>query len=180
MVEERFSASRFWEQVREAKATVVNFIGMMMPVLSKQPESPLDSQNTVRLFYGSPSFDPPFLQAFQERFGTDIIVGFGMTECCYGSIETIGTSRRPNSSGQPRQHPDQRFQNEVAIVDDDGNPRPTGEPGEIVLRNPAVTPATGATRSRPARLCKTAGSTPATWDAWMRTASSTSSTARRT
>ena len=48
--------------------------------------------------------------------------------------------RRPNSSGQPRQHPDQRFQNEVAIVDDDGNPLPTGEAGEIVLRNPAVTP----------------------------------------
>ena len=95
VVEERFSASRFWEQVQEAKATVVNFIGMMMPVLSKQPESPLDSQNTVRLFYGSPSFDPPFLQAFQERFGTDIIVGFGMTECCYGSIETIGDNPPP-------------------------------------------------------------------------------------
>ena len=140
VVEDRFSASRFWEQVREAKATVVNFIGMMMPVLSKQPESPLDSQNTVRLFYGSPSFDPPFLQAFQERFGTDIIVGFGMTECCYGSIEKIGAVRRANSSGQPRQHPDQRFQNEVAIVDDDGNPLPTGAAGEIVLRNPAVTP----------------------------------------
>ena len=140
VVEERFSASRFWEQVREADATVVNFIGMMMPVLSKQPESPLDSQNTVRLFYGSPSFDPPFLQAFQERFGTDIIVGFGMTECCYGSIEKIGAVRRANSSGQPRQHPDQRFQNEVAIVDDDGSPLPTGAAGEIVLRNPAVTP----------------------------------------
>ena len=95
VVEERFSASRFWEQVREADATVVNFIGMMMPVLSKQPESPLDSQNTVRLFYGSPSFDPPFLQVFQERFGTDIIVGFGMTECCYGSIEKIGASPPP-------------------------------------------------------------------------------------
>ena len=139
VVEQRFSATRFWEQVREAKATVVNFIGMMMPVLSKQPESPLDSQNTVRLFYGSPSFDPPFLQAFQERFGTDIIVGFGMTECCYGSIEKIGDTRRPNSSGQPRQHPDPQFQNQVAIVDDDDNPLPTGEAGEIVLRNPAVT-----------------------------------------
>ena len=140
VVEERFSASRFWEQVREANATVVNFIGMMMPVLSKQPESPLDSQNTVRLFYGSPSFDPPFLQAFQDRFGTDIIVGFGMTECCYGSIEKINATRQPNSSGQPRPHPDPRFQNQIAIVDDNGNPMPTGEAGEIVLHNPAVTP----------------------------------------
>ncbi len=140
VVEERFSASRFWDQVRNANATVVNFIGMMMPVLSKQPESPLDRHNSVRLFYGSPSFDPPFLQAFQDRFATDIIVGFGMTECCYGAIEKIGDTRRPNSSGQPRQHPDPRFRNEVAIVDDDGNPLPTGQPGEIVLRNPAVTP----------------------------------------
>ena len=140
VVEERFSASRFWDQVRDANATVVNFIGMMMPVLSKQPESPLDRHNSVRLFYGSPSFDPPFLQAFQDRFATDIIVGFGMTECCYGAIEKIGDARRPNSSGQPRQHPDPRFRNEVAIVDDDGNPLPTNEPGEIVLRNPAVTP----------------------------------------
>ena len=140
VVEERFSASRFWDQVRDAQATVVNFIGMMMPVLSKQPESPLDRRNSVRLFYGSPSFDPPFLQAFQDRFATDIIVGFGMTECCYGAIEKIGDTRRPNSSGQPRQHPDPRFRNEVAIVDNDGNPLPTNEPGEIVLRNPAVTP----------------------------------------
>lgn len=140
VVEDRFSASRFWDQVRDANATVVNFIGMMMPVLSKQPESPLDRHNTVRLFYGSPSFDPDFLQAFQDRFDTDIIVGFGMTECCYGAIEQIGATRRPNSSGQPRQHPDSRFHNQIAIASDDGNHLPPGQPGEILLRNPAVTP----------------------------------------
>ena len=38
---DRFSASRFWEQVRQARATVVNFIGMMMPVLSKQSPNTL-------------------------------------------------------------------------------------------------------------------------------------------
>ena len=140
VVQDRFSASRFWDQVRDANATVVNFIGMMMPVLSKQPESPLDRHNSVRLFYGSPSFDPDFLQAFQDRFDTDIIVGFGMTECCYGAIEQIGATRRPNSSGQPRQHPDSRFRNQIAIAGDDGNHLPTGQPGEILLRNPAVTP----------------------------------------
>ncbi len=45
VVVDRFSASRFWDQVREARATVVNFIGMMMPVLSKQPESPQDKKH---------------------------------------------------------------------------------------------------------------------------------------
>ena len=140
VVAERFSASRFWEQVREADATVVNFIGMMMPVLAKQAESNLDRVNNVRLFYGSPAFSPEFLQAFQERFGTDIIVGFGMTETCYGAIEKIGQERRPNSSGQPRLHPDQGFVNRIRIVNEEGNPVGVGQAGEITIHNPAIMP----------------------------------------
>ena len=140
VVAERFSASRFWEQVRDADATVVNFIGMMMPVLAKQPESELDRTNNVRLFYGSPAFSPEFLLAFQERFNTDIIVGFGMTETCYGSIEKIGQPRRPNSSGQPRTHPDAGFTNEIRIVNDEGRPVAYGQPGEITIKNPAIMP----------------------------------------
>ena len=140
VVAERFSASRFWNQVRQANATVVNFIGMMMPVLAKQPESDMDRRNNVRLFYGSPAFSPEFLRDFQQRFGTDIIVGFGMTETCYGTIEKIGQPRRPNSSGQPRLHPDHDFVNRIRIVDDDGNPVATRQPGEITISNPAVMP----------------------------------------
>ena len=138
VVQDRFSASRFWDQVRDASATVVNFIGMMMPVLAKNDPRPDDADNTVRLFYGSPAFSPEFLSDFEQRFGTDIIVGFGMTETCYGTIETIRGERRPNSSGQPRRHPDQAFENTVRIVDDAGNPVPNGQPGEITVRNPAT------------------------------------------
>ena len=50
VVVDRFSASRFWGQVREAHATVVNFIGMMMPVLSTNEPASDDKDNTVRLF----------------------------------------------------------------------------------------------------------------------------------
>ena len=138
VVQDRFSASRFWQQVRDARATVVNFIGMMMPVLAKNEPTPDDADNTVRLFYGSPAFSPEFLADFEQRFGTDIIVGFGMTETCYGTIETIRGERRPNSSGQPRRHPDPAFENTVRIVNDDGAPVPTGTPGEITIRNPAT------------------------------------------
>ena len=141
VVVDRFSASRFWGQVRESRATVVNFIGMMMPVLAKQPESPLDRQNQVRLFYGSPSFPPEFLNAFQARFGTDIIVGFGMTETCYGTIERIGQPRRASSSGRARQHPDPAFVNQVRIADaDTGAPTGPNAVGEITIKNPAVMP----------------------------------------
>jgi crotonobetaine/carnitine-CoA ligase len=139
IVAERFSASRFWSQVREARASVVNFIGMMMPVLAKQPESPGDTDNQVRLFYGSPAMTPEFFQDFQRRFGTEIIVGFGMTETCYGTIEVIGEPRRPNSSGPPRQHPDPRFTNQMRIAHPEtGEPLATGQPGEITIKNPAI------------------------------------------
>ena len=138
IVQDRFSASRFWDQVRDARATVVNFIGMMMPVLAKNDPQGDDADNTVRLFYGSPAFSPEFLADFEQRFGTDIIVGFGMTETCYGTIETIRGERRPNSSGRPRKHPDAAFENTVRIVDDGGNPVANGQPGEITIRNPAT------------------------------------------
>ncbi len=141
VIADRFSASRFWDQVREAKATVVNFIGMMMPVLAKNDESPADSRNSVRLFYGSPSFSPEFLASFQERFGTDIIVGFGMTETCYGTIEVIGKERRSGSSGLARQHPDPRFVNQIRISDQEtGEPIGPGIVGEITIKNPATMP----------------------------------------
>ena len=138
VVVDRFSASRFWGQVREARATVVNFIGMMMPILAKQPESPTDKDNSVRLFYGSPAYSPEFLQTFQERFDTDLIVGFGMTETCYGTIEGMGEERRSGSSGSARQHPDPRFRNEVTIVDDRGATVTPGTVGEICIKNPAL------------------------------------------
>jgi crotonobetaine/carnitine-CoA ligase len=141
VIADRFSASRFWDQVREAQATVVNFIGMMMPVLAKNEESPSDSQNSVRLFYGSPSFSPEFLASFQKRFNTDIIVGFGMTETCYGTIEVIGQERRSGSSGLARQHPDPRFINDIRISHPEtGKPAGTDTVGEITIKNPATMP----------------------------------------
>ena len=138
VVADRFSASRFWDQVRAANATVVNFIGMMMPVLAKNPESESDRDNNVRLFYGSPALAPEFLDEFQQRFGTGIIVGFGMTETCYGTIERIGDRRRANSSGLPRQHPDPSFVNEIRISDDAGHPAGPNTIGEITIKNPAT------------------------------------------
>ena len=141
VIVDRFSASRFWGQVREAQATMVNFIGMMMPVLAKNEAQPDDADNTVRLFYGSPSFSPEFLAEFQERFATDIIVGFGMTETCYGTIEAIREERRAGSSGRGRQHPDPRFENTIRIADaETGQHVGPNTVGEITIKNPAVMP----------------------------------------
>ena len=136
---DRFSASRFWDQVRESGATVVNFIGMMMPVLLKQPPGDGDRDNSVRLFYGSPALSEELLSGFEERFGAAVQIGFGMTETCYGTIERLGEGHRSGSSGKSRWHPDPRFHNELRIRDDSGEVSP-GTVGEITIRNPAIMP----------------------------------------
>ena len=140
VVADRFSASRFWQQVRDSNATIVNFIGMILSVLLKQPPSPQDRDNSVRLFYGTPAFSPEVLSEFENRFAVDVLIGFAMTETCYGTIETLGGERRPFSCGLAREHPDPLFVNEIRIVDGDGAEVPPGTPGEIVIRNPAITP----------------------------------------
>ena len=159
-LEDRFSASRFWQQVRDSKATVVNFIGMMMPVLLKQPSTADDRLNSVRLFYGSPALDADLLAQFEERFGARVLIGFGMTETCYGTIERIGLPRRAGSSGQLRWHPDSRFENQLSILDAEGNSLGEGQVGEIILRNPAVMPGYWRDEARTAEAVK---------DGWLHT-----------
>jgi carnitine-CoA ligase len=139
LVAPRFSASKFWQQVRDARATVVNFIGMMLTVLSKQPLSDDDHKNTVRLFYGTPAFSSDILDGFEKRFGAKLIVGFGMTETCFGTVERLGDERRSFSCGLAREHPDPNFTNIIRVVNDDGQDVDTDMPGELIIRNPAVT-----------------------------------------
>jgi crotonobetaine/carnitine-CoA ligase len=68
------------------------------------------------------------------------MIGFAMTETCYGTIEPLGGRRRAFSCGLAREHPDPMFHNEIRIVDASGATAPPDTPGEIVIRNPATTP----------------------------------------
>jgi crotonobetaine/carnitine-CoA ligase len=140
IVADRFSASRFWQQVRGSKATIINFIGMMLSVLLKQPVAAQDRDNSARLFYGTPAFSPSILSTFEERFGATVMIGFAMTETCYGTIEPLGGQRRPFSCGLAREHPDPQFSNEITIRNPSGKTVPPDTIGEIVIRNPAITP----------------------------------------
>ncbi|OUM00128.1 AMP-binding protein [Variovorax sp. JS1663] len=123
----RFSVSRFWDEIRESKATITNFLGAMSSFLWSQPPSPADADNCLRLVSMAPT--PKYAAEFEERFGLRAMNNYGLSD--YGMVTSF-TQWDPRdklgSIGRPRRGV------QVRIVDDDDFELPPGEPGEMVLR----------------------------------------------
>ena len=125
---ERFSASRFWDDVRTYRASAFNFIGAVIAILLKAEPGPHERDHGLRVMYGAPAFPEPERAEIEERFGVRMISGFGMSETTFGLIEEPYGERRSGSMGKARQHPDPAFVNEARIVDDEGNEVAPGSP----------------------------------------------------
>ena len=95
---DRFSASRFWDQVREFEATHFDFMGSTLTMLWKQPERPDDADNPARVGWGVPM--PDFAAGFEERFGVRLVEGYGMTDCGVPVSQPYDEPRRPGSCGR--------------------------------------------------------------------------------
>jgi crotonobetaine/carnitine-CoA ligase len=135
----RFSASGFLDSARKHGATEFNAIGAMLEILMRQPPRPDDADTPLRLCYTGPAPARERQEEMERRFGLRIVVGYAMSESPYGLIWPRGT--RPfGTLGTPRQHPTLGVVNEVRVVDDDGRDLGPGETGELLLRNPVVTP----------------------------------------
>jgi crotonobetaine/carnitine-CoA ligase len=135
----RFSASGFLDSARRHGATEFNAIGAMLEILMRQPERPDDAGTDLRLCYTGPAPAREWQEAFERRFGLRIVCGYAMSETPYGLIWPRG-SRPYGTLGAPRQHPMLGRVNEARVVGDDGRELGPGETGELLLRNPVVTP----------------------------------------
>ena len=132
-----FSGSRFIEQARTYGATEFNAIGAMIEILMRQPERDDDADNPLRLCYTGPSPPEHRHLEIERRFGLRIVCGYALSESPYGLIWSRGT--RPfGTLGSVRQHPTEGEVNHARVLDDSGEPVPTGGIGELQLNNPAV------------------------------------------
>jgi len=95
---ERFSASRFWDEIRAFEATFFDFMGATLTMLWKQPERADDGDNPVRIAWGIPM--PDFADQFEERFRLRLVEGFGMTDCGTPAAQPLSEPRRPGSCGR--------------------------------------------------------------------------------
>ncbi|MCW2598903.1 MAG: AMP-dependent synthetase and ligase [Frankiales bacterium] len=135
----RFSARGFLESARRHRATEFNAIGAMLEILVRQPARPDDAATDLRLCYTGPSPAREWQEAFERRFGLRVVCGYALSESPYGLIWRHGT--RPfGTLGSPRQHPTLGTVNKARVVDDDGGELEAGQTGELLLRNPTVTP----------------------------------------
>lgn len=122
---EKFSASKFWDQVRQYDVTHIHYLGGVLPLLLKQPESPLDREHKVRMAWGG-GCPLDVWRAFEERFGVVLREGYGLSEMT--TFVTINPEGRLGSCGRALPF------YEVRLLGEDGQEAATGEPGEIIVR----------------------------------------------
>ena len=137
IIPERFRANSWWRELAETKATIVHYLGIVIPALMNIPEGDWDYKNEVRFAVGA-GVEPTLHGPFEERFGFPLIEVWGMTEMC----------RILAANHEPRMIDTRAFGRpspglEVRVVDQDDNEVPRGTPGEMTLRYSAEEPRRG-------------------------------------
>jgi len=120
---ERFSVSKYWDEVRRTGATVGHCVFSIPAMLKKAPPLETDRDHTLRCLYNARED-----AEFEQRFGVRLIEGYGLTEAGVAMYMRSDDPSRPGSCGRVSEDW------EVQLVDDDDRPVAVGAVGEIVLR----------------------------------------------
>ena len=89
----KFSASRFWDDIRRHDATAFCYIGELLRYLLLQPASTSDRKHRVRLIVGN-GLRPELWEAFEQRFGIRQISEFyGASESNAAFVNGFGLAR---------------------------------------------------------------------------------------
>ena len=124
--EPRFSVSEFWNTMRARGATVTYLLGAMVPMLlTRMSGEEREHRLRVALAPGVPA---AAIDEFRARTGVAIVDGYGSTETNF-VIAAPPDSPRKGVMGWVRPG----F--EARVVDEQGDERPAGDAGELLLRS---------------------------------------------
>lgn len=124
---DRFSASRFWPDVRQHKCSAFYYIGEIINILLKTPDVEQLTNDVLRVGWGIGA-SAEDAAAFTARFGVDLRSGYGSTEANVPCCVPRGTTKS-GSAGCVVPGFD------VRIADPAGQPLPNGQIGEILVRS---------------------------------------------
>lgn len=131
---DRFQPTRWFEEVHASRATVVHYLGVVVPMLLNQPAHPLERDHQVRFAIGA-GVDPQRHAEFETRFGYPLLEIWGMTEMVRAIIDA-DTPRQVGTRAFGRTRPGL----DVRVVDDTDQDVADHTPGEMLLRYSAETP----------------------------------------
>ncbi|MBS1878141.1 MAG: AMP-binding protein, partial [Actinobacteria bacterium] len=124
-----FNPSTFWDEVRTANATVVDFMGDSLNLLANQPATAGDLENPLRLVWGAHVSDLALGAEFERRFELRLISNYGLTDAAIVAYQPLDQPARLGAAGMPV-HP-----YDVRIFDEFDDELGAGEVGEIVVRS---------------------------------------------
>ena len=133
---DRFHPSRWWQSVRETRATIVHYLGVMPAMLLAAPESPSDRDHRVRWGFGA-GVDRKNHAPFEARFGFPLVEAWAMTET--GAAACVMANHEPRHIGSNCFGRAESFV-ELCLVDEQGTEVPDGTPGELLVRSSGADP----------------------------------------
>lgn len=147
VVARKFSATRFWDDIRHYDCTAFGYVGELCRYLYEQPEKPNDRDNKVHTIVGN-GLRPNIWKEFKERFGIERVVElYASSE---GNVAFTNVFNFDNTVGfSPVDYAIVRFdqENEEPIRGKDGfmTPVKKGESGLLLGKITDETPFDGYT-----------------------------------
>ncbi len=127
VLQEKFSVSTFWDNVRRYGITGFVSVGGILHMLNCQPPRKDDADNPLRKIYAVP-IPKEFKSDFERRFGVRMQEAYGATENGLVLSTLWDEEAPPGSCGKPCSL------YEVEVVDGQDVVCAPGVPGEIVVR----------------------------------------------
>ena len=129
-----FSAEGFFEAVNTYKATSSAVVPTMLAYMLSHPDfDKVDWSHFEWLVVAAAPVPVELADEFEKRTGARVLEGYGLTETSPTvSVMRMEDARRLGSCGRPVPNI------EVAILDEDDKPLPTGETGEVCVKGPNV------------------------------------------
>jgi len=122
----KFSATRFWPDVREQGCTVFYYIGEILRILLKSTSAEDSKGAVLRAGWGIGASPKDFLE-FQRRHGIALRSGYGSTEA---NVRVYLPHENPDPASVGRAMPGY----EIRIANEHDEPLPAGQMGEILVR----------------------------------------------